>query len=102
MTPLRWLLPPDRGLAPTGVVVADLVLKTATSRSTASLTLTLVHTFFPDGGRRIVLIQLDPSPLRVEECLTYLRIVAAPEDGRHPSDVGHRSLETPLAYGGCS
>jgi hypothetical protein len=46
------------------------------------------------------LIQLDPSPLRVEECLTYLRIVAALEDGRHPSDVGHRGPETPLAYGG--
>jgi hypothetical protein len=46
------------------------------------------------------LIQLDPSPVRVEECLTYLRIVAALEDGRHPSDVGHRSPETPLAYGG--
>jgi hypothetical protein len=100
MTPLRWLLPPDRCLAPTGIVVADLVLRTATSRSTTSLTSTLVHAFFPDGGRRIVLIQLDPSPLRVEKCLTYLRIVAALEDGRHPGDVGHRTPETPLAYGG--
>jgi hypothetical protein len=98
MTPLRWLLPPDRGLAPTCVVVADLVLRTATSRSTASLTWTLVHAFFPDDGRRIVLIQLDPSPPRVEECLSYLRIMAALEDGHHPGDVGHRSPETPPAY----
>jgi hypothetical protein len=52
MTPLRWLLPPDRGLVPMCVVVADLVLRTATSRSTASLTSTLVHAFFPDDGCR--------------------------------------------------
>jgi hypothetical protein len=75
------------------------MLRTTTSRSTASLTLTLVHAFFPDDGHRILLIQLDPSPLRVEECLAYLRVVAALEDGRHPGDVGHRSPETPLTCG---
>jgi hypothetical protein len=47
-----------------------------------------------------MLIQLDPSPLRIEECLTYLRVVAALEDGRDPGDVGHRSPEAPLAYSG--
>jgi hypothetical protein len=46
-----------------------------------------------------MLIQLDPSPLRIEECLTYLRIVAVLEDGRDPGDVGHRSPETSLACG---
>jgi hypothetical protein len=46
-----------------------------------------------------VLIQLDPSPLRVEECLAYLRIVATLEDGRDPGDVGHRSPETLLTCG---
>jgi hypothetical protein len=99
MTPLRWLLPPARGLAPTCVVITDLVLRTTTSRSTASLTSTLVHALFPDDRRRIMLIQLDPSPLRVEECATYLRVVAALEDGRDSGDVGHRSPEAPLAYG---
>jgi hypothetical protein len=100
VTPLRWLLPPTGGLAPSSVVVADLVLGTTTSRPTASLTSAFVHTFFPDDGCRIVLIQLDPGPLRIEERLTYLRIMAALEDGRHPGDVGHRSPETPFAYGG--
>jgi hypothetical protein len=74
-------------------------LRTAASRSTASLTSTLIHAFFPDDGHRIVLIQQDPSPLCVEECLTYLWIVAALEDSRYPGDVGHRSPETPLTYG---
>jgi hypothetical protein len=32
--------------------------------------------------------------------LTHVRIIAALEYGRHPSDVGHRSPETPFAYGG--
>jgi hypothetical protein len=100
MTPLRWLLPPARGLAPTCVVVADLVLRTTTSRSTASLASALVHALFPDDGRWIMLIQLDPSPLRIEECLTYLQVMAALEDGCDPGDVGHRSPEAPLACGG--
>jgi hypothetical protein len=47
-----------------------------------------------------VLIQLDPSPLRVKKCLTHFWIMAALKDGRYPGDVGHRSPETPLAYSG--
>jgi hypothetical protein len=68
VTPLWWLLPPARGLAPTHIVVADLVSRTAASRSAVSLTSTLAHALLPDGRRRVVLIQLDPSPLCVEEC----------------------------------
>jgi hypothetical protein len=100
MTPLRWLLPPARGLAPVSIVVAELMSRTAASRSAVSLAPTLTHTLLPDSGRRVVLIQLDSSPLRVKECLTHVRIMTALEDGRHPSDVGHRSLETPFAYSG--
>jgi hypothetical protein len=100
MTPLRWLLPPTRGLAPTSIVVAELVSRTAASRSAVSLTPTLAHALLPDGGRRVVLIQLDPSPLHIKERLTHFRIMTALEDGRHPGDVGHRSPETPFAYGG--
>jgi hypothetical protein len=99
MTPLRWLLPPARSLAPASVVVAELVSRTAASRSAVSLTSTLTHALLPDGGRRVVLIQLDPSPLRVKKCLTHFRIVAVLEDGRYPGDISHRSPETPLSYG---
>jgi hypothetical protein len=94
MTPLRWLLPPARSLGPASVVVAELVSRTAASRSAVSLTLTLTHALLPDGGRRVVLIQLDASPLRVKKCLTHFRIVAALEDGRYPGDVAHRSCHT--------
>jgi hypothetical protein len=100
MTPLRLLLPPARGLAAASVVVAELVSRMATSHSAMSLTSTLTHVLLPDGGCRVVLIQLDPSPLRIKECLTHFRIVAALEDGRYLGDVGHRSPEIPLAYGG--
>jgi hypothetical protein len=31
--------------------------------------------------------------------LTHVRIITALEYGRNPGDVGHRSPETPLAYG---
>jgi hypothetical protein len=77
-----------------------MVSRAAASRSAVSLTSTLTHALLSDGGRRVVLIQLDPSPLRVEKCLTHLRIVAALENSRHPGDVGHRSPETPFTYGG--
>jgi hypothetical protein len=100
MTPLWWLLPPGRGLASASVVVAELMSRTATSRSAVSLTPTLTHALLPDGGRQVVLIQLDPSPLRIKECLAHFRIMTAFEDGRHPGDVGHRSPETPFTYGG--
>jgi hypothetical protein len=49
---------------------------------------------------RFLLIQLDPGPLRVKNCLTPIRIVTALEYGRNPGDVGHRSPEAPFAYGG--
>jgi hypothetical protein len=100
MTPLRWLLPPARGLAPASIVVAELMSRTAASRSTVSLAPALTHALLPDGGHRVVLIQLDPGPLRVKECLMHVRIMTALEDGRHPSDVGHRSPETLFAYNG--
>jgi hypothetical protein len=100
MTPLRWLLPPASSQTPASVVVAELVSRTAASRSAVSLTSTFSHALLPNGGRRVVLIQLDRSPLLVKKCLTYFRIVAALEDGRYPGDVGYRSLETPLAYSG--
>jgi hypothetical protein len=94
MTSWLWLLPPARGLAPASVVVAELVSRTAASRSAVSLAPTLTHALLPDGGRRVVLIQLDPGPLRVKECLMHIRIMTALEDGRHPGDVGHRSFNT--------
>jgi hypothetical protein len=100
VTSWLWLLPPARGLAPASVVVAELVSRTAASCSAVSLAPTLTHTLLPDGGRWVVLIQLDPGPLRVKECLTHIRIMTALEDGRHPGDVGHRSPETPFTYGG--
>jgi hypothetical protein len=102
VTPLRWLLPPTRGLAPASVViaVAGLRSRTTASRSAVSLAPALAHTLLPDGRRRVSLIQLDPGPLRVEKCLTHIRIVTALEYGRNPSDVGHRSPEAPFAYGG--
>jgi hypothetical protein len=100
VTSWLWLLPPARGLAPASVVVAELVSRTAASRSAVSLAPTLTHARLPDGGRRVVLIQLDPGPLRVKECLTYIWIMIALEDGHHLGDVGHRSPKTPFAYGG--
>jgi hypothetical protein len=100
LTPLRWLPPPARGLALASVVVTELVSRMAASRSAVSLAPALTHVLLPDGGRRVVLIQLDPGPLCIKERLTHLRIMAALEDGRYPGDVGHRSPETPLAYGG--
>jgi hypothetical protein len=62
MTPLRWLLPPARDLTPASVVVAGLVSRTTASRSAVSLAPTLTHALLPDGGRRVVLIQLDLGP----------------------------------------
>jgi hypothetical protein len=100
VTSWLWLLPPARGLASVSVIVAELVSRMAASRSAVSLAPTLTHVLLPDGGHRVVLIQLDPSPLRVKDCLTHIRIMTALEDGRHHGDVGHRSPETPFAYGG--
>jgi hypothetical protein len=102
VTPWRWLLPPARGLAPVNivVVVAGLRSRTAASRSAVSLTLALAHALLPDGRRWVVLVQLDPGPLRVKKCLTHIRIITALEYGRNPNDVGHRSPEAPFTYGG--
>jgi hypothetical protein len=95
-----WLLPPARGLAPVSVVIAELVSRTAASRSAVSLAPSLTHALLPNGGRRVMLIQLDPGPLHVKECLTHIWIMTALENGRHPGNVGHRSPETSFAYGG--
>jgi hypothetical protein len=93
VTPWRWLPPLTRGLAPMSVVVvvAGLRSRTATGHSAVSLAPALAHALLPDSGRRVVLIQLDPGPLRVKKCLTHIRIITALEYGRNPGDVGHRS-----------
>jgi hypothetical protein len=101
VSPRRWLLPPARGLAPASVVVvvAGLKSRATASHSAVSLAPTLTHALLPDGGSWILLIQLDPGPLRVKKCLTHVRIVAALKDGHNPGNVGHRGPETPFAYG---
>jgi hypothetical protein len=102
VTPWRWLLPPATGLAPASVVivVAGLRSRTTASRSAVSLAPALAHALRPDGRRRVLLIQLDPGPLRIDKCLTHIRIVTALEYGRNPGDAGHRSPEAPFTYGG--
>jgi hypothetical protein len=79
VTPWRWLLLPARGLAPASVVVvvAGLRLRATASRSAVSLAPTLAHALLPDSRRRVLLIQLDPGPLRVKKCLTPIRIVTS-------------------------
>jgi hypothetical protein len=96
----RWLLPPARGLAPVSVVVvvARLKSRTTASRSAVSLSSTLTHALLPDGGNWILLIQLDPGPLLVKECLVNVWIVAVLEDGRDLGNVSHRGPETPFTY----
>jgi hypothetical protein len=97
----RWLLPPAKGLTPASVVivVAALRLRMAASRSTVSLASAFAHALLPDGGRRVLLIKLNPSLLRVTKCLMQVWIVTALEYSCYPGDVGHRSPEAPLAYG---
>jgi hypothetical protein len=97
----RWLLPPASGLTPTSVVVviASLRSRTAACRLTVSLATAFAHMFFSHGGRRVLLIELNPCPLCVAKCLMQVWIVTALEYGSYPSDVGHRSSETPLAHG---
>jgi hypothetical protein len=65
VTPWRWLLPPATGLAPASVVIveAELWLRTSASRSAVTLAAALTYALIPDGGRRVMLIQLDPGPL---------------------------------------
>jgi hypothetical protein len=58
------------------------------------------HAFFSDSRCRVLLIELNPCPLRVAKCLTQVWIITALEYSGNPADVGHRSSEAPLAYGG--
>jgi hypothetical protein len=97
----RWLLPPARGLTPASVVVvvATLRSRTAACRSIVSLASAFAHALLPDGGRRVLLIKLNPSSLRVTKCLTQIWIVTALENSSYPGDVGHRSPEASLSYG---
>jgi hypothetical protein len=97
----RWLLPPASGLTPVSVVVVVTALRsrTAACRSTMSLAAAFTHAFFPDGGRRVLLIELNPSPLHVAKCLTQIWIVTALEYSSYAGNAGHRSPEAPLAYG---
>jgi hypothetical protein len=102
VTPWRWLLPPARGLALASVVVvvAGLRSRMTAGHSAVSLALALTHALFPDSRHWVLLIQLDPGPLRIKKCLTHIRIVTALEYGRNPGDVGHQSPEASFAYGG--
>jgi hypothetical protein len=97
-----WLLPPASSLTPASVVVVIgvLRLRVAACRSTMSLAAAFAHVFFSDGGRGVLLIELNPRPLRVEKCLTQVWIVTALEYSGYPGDVGHGSSEAPLADGG--
>jgi hypothetical protein len=96
----RWLLPPARSLTPASiVVVATLRSRTTACRSAVSLASAFAHTLLPKGRHRVLLIKLNPGPLRVTKCLTHVRIVTTLECGCNPGDVGHRSPEAPLAYG---
>jgi hypothetical protein len=67
----RWLLPPASGLTPVSVVVviAPLRSRAAACRSTVRLAAAFAHVFFSDGGRRVLLIELNPCPLRVAKRL---------------------------------
>jgi hypothetical protein len=97
----RWLLPPASGLTPASVVVVIAMLRsrTASCRSTVSLAAAFAHVFFSDGGHRVLLIELNPRPLRVAKCLTQVWIVTTLEYSGYPGDVGHGSSEAPLAQG---
>jgi hypothetical protein len=82
------------------IVEAGLRSRMSASHSAVALAAALAHTLIPDGGRWVMLIQLDPSPLHVKKCLTHIRVITALEDGRNPGDVVHRSPEASFAYGG--
>jgi hypothetical protein len=66
----RWLLPLASSLTPASVVVvtAALRLRTAACRLTVSLAAAFAHEFFSDGRCRVLLIELNPCPLRVAKC----------------------------------
>jgi hypothetical protein len=65
-----------------------------------SLVAAFADVFFNDGGRRVLLIELNPCPLRIAKCLAQVWIITAFKYGSYPSDVGHRSSEAPLTHGG--
>jgi hypothetical protein len=90
VTPWRWLLPPTRGLTPAGVVVVVATLRSrmAACRSTVSLASAFAHALLSDGGRRVLLIKLNPSPLCVTKCLTHVWIVTTLEYSHYPGNVG--------------
>jgi hypothetical protein len=98
----RWLLPLASGLTPTSVVVVIAALRSriAACRSTVSLAAAFAHVFFSDDGRRVLLIELNPCPLRVVKCLLQFWIVTSLEYSGYPGNVGHRSSEAPLAHSG--
>jgi hypothetical protein len=102
VTPWRWLLPPARGLAPASVVVVEAWLgpRMSADRLAVALAAALAHALIPNGGRRVMLIQLDPGTLRGKKCLTHIRVITALENGRNPGDVSHRSPDASFAYGG--
>jgi hypothetical protein len=101
VTSWRWLLPPASGLTPASVVVviASLRSRTVACRSTVRLAAAFAHVFFSNGGRRVLLIELNLCPLRVAKCLLQVWIVVAFEYGSYPGDVGHGSSKAPLAHG---
>jgi hypothetical protein len=65
VTPWRWLLPPARGLTPASVVIVEAGLRSRMSAncSAVALAAAVAHALIPDGGRLVMLIQLDPGPL---------------------------------------
>jgi hypothetical protein len=95
----RWLLPPASGLTPTSVVVVIALLRSrmAACRSTVRLVAAFADVFFSDGRRRVLLIKLNPCPLRVAKCLAQVWIVASFKYGSDPGDVGHGSSKASLA-----
>jgi hypothetical protein len=48
----------------------------------------------------VLLIELDPCPLHIAECLAQVWIIAAFEYGSYPGDVSHGGSEASLAHGG--
>jgi hypothetical protein len=62
----RWLLPLASGLtlASVVVVIAELRSRTTACHSTVSLAAAFAHEFFSDGRRPVLLIELNPCPLR--------------------------------------
>jgi hypothetical protein len=87
VTSWRWLLPPARGLTPPAVVVvAALRSRMAAYRLAVSLALAFAHALLPEGRRLVLLIKLNPGPLRITKCLTHVRIITALKYSSDPGD----------------